>query len=210
MKTTNHLTGANVTATKAVPESLFEGLESVPGDPLPPIGDRVLIHLSRSDAWVEQTVVGYYVWGDLDGDCRRQRVFVRVVDAQGYQNARMLCDVRTLEGAPIVKSLTVNACPNRGTDCSLCVPLSTDGKSVFIEGVGAVALNFDDATDNDKAIEGLKDDISSALREAFRFGMTYWQQADSQYTSLNNKAQSTLALFEEFVSHITDRLVAKK
>lgn len=70
------------------------GLDSVNGDVLPQVGDKVLIHLGRSDRWVEHTVVGYYVWKDLAGDDSLHRVFVRVKDSEGNLNARMLKDVR--------------------------------------------------------------------------------------------------------------------
>jgi hypothetical protein len=70
-------------------------LDPVTGNQLPAIGSEVLIHLGRSDAWVEHTVVGYYAWGDLGGNQSLHRVFVRVRDADGYLNARLLKDVRT-------------------------------------------------------------------------------------------------------------------
>lgn len=71
-----------------------EPLQPVDGDLLPPIGSTVYIHLGRSNQWVAHTVAGYYVWGDLHGDDALQRVFVRVQDASGYENARLLKDVR--------------------------------------------------------------------------------------------------------------------
>ena len=81
-----------------------EPLEPVEGDLLPAIGSKVLIHLARQDEWVEHTVAGYYVWGDLDGrENRRHRVFVRVFSADGILNARMLCDVRPVEAAHGIK-----------------------------------------------------------------------------------------------------------
>ena len=76
------------------------GLEPVYGDVLPQVGDKVLIHLGRSDRWVEHTVVGYYVWKDLGGDDSLHRVFVRVRSADGYLNARMLKDVRPITPNP--------------------------------------------------------------------------------------------------------------
>lgn len=82
--------GAAPAAERAIPE-----LEPVTGDQLPPVGAKVLIHLARQDEWVEHTVVGYYAWKDLGGDANLHRVFVRVVDANGYENARLLCDVRS-------------------------------------------------------------------------------------------------------------------
>lgn len=79
-------------------------LDPVEGDKLPPVGSKVLIHLGREDAWVEHTVTGYYAWGDLDGNEHLHRVFVRVVDAEGYLNARLLKDVRpTAKGAPVAE-----------------------------------------------------------------------------------------------------------
>lgn len=77
---------------------------AVEGDLLPPVGERVLIHLARSDKWVEHRVIGYYVWGDLRGDPGLQRVNVRVISEDGYQNARLLKDVRRLDGSPYVPS----------------------------------------------------------------------------------------------------------
>ena len=74
-------------------------LEPVEGDLLPQIGSKVLIHLTRRDAWVEHTVVGYYVWFALshqvkDDKKNAHRVFVRVKDADGHYNARLLSEVR--------------------------------------------------------------------------------------------------------------------
>lgn len=78
------------------------GQESVEGDVLPPVGADVLIHLARQDEWVPHKVTGYYVWPDLKGNPFLQRVFVRVRDSEGYINARMLRDVRRLDGTPFV------------------------------------------------------------------------------------------------------------
>lgn len=76
-----------------------DALEPVEGDLLPPVGSKVLIHLARQDEWVEHTVAGYYVWGALshqvrDGEKDAHRVFVRVKDANGYDNARLLSGVK--------------------------------------------------------------------------------------------------------------------
>ncbi|MCA0188093.1 MAG: hypothetical protein LCH90_19280 [Proteobacteria bacterium] len=79
-------------------------LEPVTGDLLPPIGSTVLIHLNSQDAWVEHTVTGYYAWGDRSGNPRLQRVFMRVVSADGYLNARMLCDVKYPNGDYIIST----------------------------------------------------------------------------------------------------------
>ena len=70
-------------------------IDPVGGDQLPAIGSKVLIHLSSCDAWIEHTVVGYYAWGDLDANEHLHRVFIRVRDADGCLNARLLKDVRT-------------------------------------------------------------------------------------------------------------------
>lgn len=78
-------------------------LEPVEGDLLPAIGSKVLIYLARQDEWVEHAVVGYYVLGGMDRDERMHRVFVRVVDADGILNARMLRDVRPVEAAHGIK-----------------------------------------------------------------------------------------------------------
>lgn len=70
-------------------------LDPVNGDQLPAINSKVLIHLSSCDAWVEHTVVGYYAWEDLGANEYLHRVFIRVRDADGYLNARLLKDVRS-------------------------------------------------------------------------------------------------------------------
>lgn len=78
-------------------------LEPVHGDVLPPVGEKVLIHLARRDEWVVHTVVGYYVWPMLD-NAPGFRVNVRVRDSEGYLNARSLEDIRTLDGSWYVHS----------------------------------------------------------------------------------------------------------
>jgi len=66
----------------------------VDGDVLPPVGSKVWIELASS-GWDEQTVTGYYVWPSHGLDKNVHRVFVRVKDADGTPNARLLADVRT-------------------------------------------------------------------------------------------------------------------
>lgn len=90
--------GAECDQLKAENEALRRDvapLDPVGGDRLPQVGSKVFIHLSREDAWVEHTVAGYYVWRSLGEDLNLHRVFVRVRDADGYLNARLLKDVRT-------------------------------------------------------------------------------------------------------------------
>ena len=68
-------------------------LEPVEGDQLPPVGSRIFIRHGRDDDAHACIVTGYYVWGDLKGDKRLHRVFVRMVyEGTQTQNARMLCD----------------------------------------------------------------------------------------------------------------------
>lgn len=71
-------------------------LPPVDGDVLPGVGSTVQIHLGRSDTWAPHTVVGYYAWNDLGGNDSLHRIFVRVRDADGHLNARLLKDVRKL------------------------------------------------------------------------------------------------------------------
>ncbi len=87
--------------TRAPATTVAAKLEPVHGDLLPPIDSEVLIHLASQDEWVKHTVVGYYVWGDLNGDSSLQRVNVRVRSSAGQLNARMLRDVRRLDGTPL-------------------------------------------------------------------------------------------------------------
>lgn len=67
--------------------------EPVHGDVLPPVGSRVYIRHGRAPGAHACTVTGYYAWGDLGGDKRLHRVFVRLVyEGTDTQQARMLCD----------------------------------------------------------------------------------------------------------------------
>lgn len=86
-------------ARAALERKSVEPLPPVDGDLLPPIGSKVLIHLGREDKWAEHTVVGYYAWGNHGLDQNVYRVFVRVRDAEGYLNARLLRDVRPVDEA---------------------------------------------------------------------------------------------------------------
>lgn len=76
-------------------------------DELPPLGSKVEIHLASTDSWVEHTVVGYYVWtGSAAYGGTAWRVFVRVMDANGYLNARDLSSVRRAALAAQPRSTT--------------------------------------------------------------------------------------------------------
>lgn len=77
-------------------------LPPVDGDVLPAIGSKVSAHYARPDEWREQTVIGYYVWPDLNGSKNLHRVFLRLRDDEGWTSARMLGDVKP---APGVKGL---------------------------------------------------------------------------------------------------------
>lgn len=85
------------TSLSGQPTPSFPGntqLDPVEGDVLPPVGAKVDIHLGSMNAWVPHTVTGYYVWGDLQKREHVHRMFVRVVDSEGYPNARMLGDTQ--------------------------------------------------------------------------------------------------------------------
>lgn len=47
--------------------------------------------------------------------------------------------------------------------------------------------------------EDLQDTVSKALRRAWQLGQTYWQQADSEYTSQHRKADETQGKFYALV-----------
>jgi predicted nuclease with TOPRIM domain len=49
------------------------------------------------------------------------------------------------------------------------------------------------------AIEDAQDIASKALRKAWQLGQTYWQQADSEYTSQWRKADVTQASFQQLI-----------
>lgn len=68
-------------------------VERVDGDILPPVGSRVYILHGRDNDAHACTVTGYYAWGDLGGNKRLTRLFVRLVyEGTKTKQARMLCD----------------------------------------------------------------------------------------------------------------------
>ncbi|WP_199031324.1 hypothetical protein [Ralstonia sp. ASV6] len=77
-------------------------LKPEPDDVLPLVGTDVQIHLASLDKWVTHTVVGYFAWPSHCGDATLQRVSIRVRDRNGVPNARLLRDVRRLDGTPYV------------------------------------------------------------------------------------------------------------
>lgn len=50
--------------------------------------------------------------------------------------------------------------------------------------------------------------LQQALRRAFNLGQTYWQQADSEYTSQHRKADETAAKFDALVTETLDAALA--
>lgn len=52
---------------------------------------------------------------------------------------------------------------------------------------------------NAASAEDLQDTVSKALRRAWQLGQTYWQQADSEYTSQHRKADETQGKFDALV-----------
>lgn len=89
----------------AAPAALAVKLPDVEGDVLPEVGSTVLIHLASSDTWVPRSVVGHYAWGDLGGNDSLHRIFVRVRDAEGHLNARLLKDVRKVDAVATLNGI---------------------------------------------------------------------------------------------------------
>jgi hypothetical protein len=59
------------------------------------------------------------------------------------------------------------------------------------------------------ASQVLSDAMRAALRRAFSLGQTYWQQADSEYTSQHRKADETQAKFDTLVAETVAAIVAE-
>jgi hypothetical protein len=57
-------------------------------------------------------------------------------------------------------------------------------------------------------IEDKADVVSKALRKAWQLGQTYWQQADSEYTSQHRKADETQAKFQTLVDETRAAILA--
>lgn len=72
------------------------------GDVLPQIGETVLIHLARQNEWVPHQVVGYFAWPSHCGTYSLSRLFIRVRDANGLTNARLLYDVLRMDKTPFL------------------------------------------------------------------------------------------------------------
>ena len=49
-------------------------------------------------------------------------------------------------------------------------------------------------------------DIRAAMKRAFNLGQTYWQQADSEYVSQQNKSDATRAKFNELLESTMDHV----
>src|SRR5574337_1295543 len=58
------------------------------------------------------------------------------------------------------------------------------------------------------ALEDRADVVSKALRKAWQLGQTYWQQADSEYTSQHRKADETQARFQALVDETRAAILA--
>ena len=58
------------------------------------------------------------------------------------------------------------------------------------------------------ALEDRADVVSKALAKAWRLGQTYWQQADSEYTSQHKKAAETQAKFQALVDETRAAILA--
>lgn len=58
--------------------------------------------------------------------------------------------------------------------------------------------------------EDLQDLVSKALRKAWQLGQTYWQQADSEYISQQNKSDATQAKFQALVDETRAALAKHK
>ena len=56
--------------------------------------------------------------------------------------------------------------------------------------------------------EDIQDLVSKAMRRSWQLGQTYWQQADSDYTSHWKKADETQAKFQHLVDE-TRAAIAK-
>ena len=52
----------------------------------------------------------------------------------------------------------------------------------------------------------MEEEIRKALKEAFKLGQTYWQQADSEYTSQHRKADVTRDKFTTLVEETITKL----
>jgi len=144
----------HVSAAVLVPT--HEALDPVDGDLLPRIGSEVLIHLARQNEWVKHTVAGYYVWGDHKGDPWLQRVFVRVRSEGGHLNARMLCEVRKMDGTPLVVGRAgpkQEPCPMREAQDALSAV--SNPPEHILRRVTAYAENLESAGVDTTSVRGL-------------------------------------------------------
>lgn len=107
--------------------------EPVHGDVLPPVGSRVYIRHGRDNDAHACMVTGYYAWGDLGGDKRLHRVFVRLVyEGTDIQQARMLCDCY-----PTAEAALAQAAPQQEAQAG-AVPLD-EARRMFDAGWKAAA-----------------------------------------------------------------------
>ena len=53
------------------------------------------------------------------------------------------------------------------------------------------------------------EELRDAMKRAYNLGQTYWQQADSEYSSHWKKADVTAATFRQLVDDAVDKLKEK-
>lgn len=54
------------------------------------------------------------------------------------------------------------------------------------------------------------DEIRAAMRRAFNFGQTFWQQADSESNAQNKRADVTYAAFKKLVDDTVSQAALKR
>lgn len=82
------------------------------------------------------------------------------------------------------------------------------GECVYavLDAVDYVLRTGDD--ESGESLEDRADVVSKALRRAWQLGQTYWQQADSEYTSHHKKADETQAKFQTLVDETRAAILA--
>ena len=154
--------------------------EPVEGDQLPPVGSRIFIRHGRDDDAHACIVTGYYVWGDLKGDKRLHRVFVRMVyEGTQTQNARMLCDCYKTEAEALAAApQSPEAACNLSMQPELATEAAAEHKALRSVYEAARGLLRYEGVDDGRAIT-YRTKLASAIEEVKHIDSGLWEPPEA-------------------------------
>lgn len=92
------------------------------------------------------------------------------------------------------------------TAAALAAIPNTDPPRYVVAGTLAMIAKVLPSADAPAAATVLTDEVRAAMKRAYSLGQTYWQQADSEYTSQHKKADVTAGRFIELTDEICSKV----